>query len=269
VKTIPIKKAKTMVHFADNYLINPTNPVTVNLIGVGGTGSQVLTGLARMHQSLLSLGHAGLLVRVYDDDRVTAANLGRQLFAEAELGFLKADALINRINRFFGTGWKAMPYRFCEAEADKIQPAQITLSCVDTVQARFEIAAMLQQAAKANKYMRDKPLYWMDFGNSRFTGQVVLATLNKIPQPASKKYLPCAELLLITDEYHSLLQTAKEDNTPSCSLAEALSKQDLFINSVLANMGCSLLWQLFREGMVRHRGFFLNIGDFPAQPIAV
>ena len=31
------------VHYIDNYLINPQHPVTVNLIGAGGTGSQVLT----------------------------------------------------------------------------------------------------------------------------------------------------------------------------------------------------------------------------------
>ena len=35
------------VHYIDNYLINPQHPVTVNLIGAGGTGSQVLTCLAR------------------------------------------------------------------------------------------------------------------------------------------------------------------------------------------------------------------------------
>ncbi len=269
MKTTQIKTTKIRVHFADNYLINPTNPVTVNLIGAGGTGSQVLTGLARMHQSLLALNHAGLLVRVYDDDKVTAANLGRQLFAASELGCLKAEALINRINRFFGTGWKAIPYKFCAAQAEHIHPAQITMTCVDTVEARFEIAAILKQQAKANRYGRDKPLYWMDFGNGRYTGQAVLSTLNKIQQPASKKYQPCAELPWITDEYQSLLQEAKQDNTPSCSLAEALTKQDLFINSALAHMGCSLLWNLFREGMVQHRGFFLNIGEFRAQPIRI
>ena len=36
------------VHYIDNYLVNPQHPVTVNLIGAGGTGSQVLTCLARL-----------------------------------------------------------------------------------------------------------------------------------------------------------------------------------------------------------------------------
>jgi len=87
----------TAIHFTDNYLINPTNPVTVTLIGAGGTGSQLLTALARMNHALVALGHAGLHVSLYDDDVVTEANLGRQLFADAELGQYKAAALINRI----------------------------------------------------------------------------------------------------------------------------------------------------------------------------
>jgi hypothetical protein len=52
-------------------------------------------------------------------------------------------------------------------------------------------------------------------------------------------------------------------------LAEALEKQDLFINSTLANLGASLLWQMFREGMLYNRGFFVNLKDFRTQPLKV
>ena len=45
------------VHYIDNYLINPQHPVTVNLIGAGGTGSQVLICLARLDVTLRALGH--------------------------------------------------------------------------------------------------------------------------------------------------------------------------------------------------------------------
>ncbi|HUH25679.1 MAG TPA: hypothetical protein VLY87_03570, partial [Flavobacterium sp.] len=66
-----------------------------------------------------------------------------------------------------------------------------------------------------------------------------------------------------------LKQSEQQDDTPSCSLAEALEKQDLFINSSLTQMGCSLLWSLFRNGMTEYRGFFLNLKDFRLQPIPV
>ena len=98
---------KPTVHFVDNDLLNPTNPISVNLIGAGGTGSKVLTALAEMNHSLIELRHAGLQVRLWDDDIITSANLGRQRFAESETGLYKSVALINRVNRFFGTSWKS------------------------------------------------------------------------------------------------------------------------------------------------------------------
>ncbi len=72
-------------------------------------------------------------------------------------------------------------------------------------------------------------------------------------------------------EFDELLKRSEEaDNTPSCSLPEALDKQDLYINSSLAQMGCSLLWSLFRHGMTENRGFFHNLDKtFITQPIKV
>ena len=104
--------AKTAVHFTDNYLLNPTNPISVNLIGAGGTGSKVLTALMEINESLIALGHAGLQVRLWDDDVITSANLGRQRFAESETGLYKSVALINRCNRWAGTNWKAETVKF-------------------------------------------------------------------------------------------------------------------------------------------------------------
>ncbi len=256
---------KPKAHFTAPELLNPTNPITVFLIGAGGTGSQVLTALARMSHSLQALGHAGLEVSLWDDDIVTEANRGRQLFAECEVGLSKAAALITRTNRFFGTGWKAVNNKF-DSESG-VAKAVIYLSCVDTVAARFEIATVLQGADNRNHYA-DAPRYWMDFGNGKDTGQVVLSTIGAVKQPISEKFVTIASLPFVTEEFGELLRHSETDNDmPSCSLAEALEKQDLFINSSLAQMGCSLLWQLFREGMVSQRGFFLNLKDFKATPL--
>jgi len=262
---------QTAIHIVDNYLLNPTNPLTVNLIGAGGTGSQMLTALARMNHALIALGHAGLQLNLYDDDKITEANLGRQLFADAELGLYKSVALINRVNRFFGTNWKAVCQTF---DADKVQrmpdkgKANLYISCVDTVAARFGIAKLLMDL-EFGRYERNKPLYWMDMGNSRYTGQVILSTINEIKQPDSKLYRTIPVLPMVTEEFKELLEAETENQEPSCSLAEALEKQDLYINSAVANMGASLLWQLFREGMTENRGFFINLKEFRTQPLKV
>jgi len=67
-----------------------------------------------------------------------------------------------------------------------------------------------------------------------------------------------ARLSMITDEFDELLkQSEQTDGTPSYSLAEALEKQDLYINATLAQMGCLLLWNMFRYGMTENRVFSL------------
>ena len=151
---------KPKVHFTDESLIYPTNPVTVNLIGARGTGSKVLTALMEMNHSLIELGHAGLQVRLWDDDTVAEANIGRQRFAEGEVGLPKAVALINRANRWSGTNWKAEVSRFERDAFGKVnEPMQSTLyiSCVDNVESRFEIAEILNELKHYSSAKTKKP----------------------------------------------------------------------------------------------------------------
>ena len=263
---------KIKVHFTDNYLINPTNPIAVNMIGAGGTGSKVLTGLMEMNHSLIALGHAGLQIRLWDDDIITEANLGRQRFADSETGLYKSVALINRANRWSGTNWKSETVKFERDSLGRLPEhggASIFISCVDNVKARFEIADILT-GLNNNYTYSNCPRYWIDFGNSQHTGQIILSSIGKIKQPNSEKYEPVDNLPFITEEFADLLkQSETNDDAPSCSLAEALDKQDLYINGVLAQMGCSLLWELFRNGLIETRGLFLNLKNLRSQPIPV
>ncbi len=258
-------------HFTDNYLINPPHPVTVNLIGGGGTGSQVLTCLARLDVTLRALGHPGLFVKLYDPDTVSGPNIGRQLFSESEIGLNKAQCLISRINNFFGNDWGAEPHYYpALAEETKSKDmANVFITCTDNTKSRLTLWEILKQARKIGLYDRQKPLYWMDFGNGQTYGQVLLGTVSrKIKQPHSKLYKPTAWLSVIT-EYTNYTQVKAEDSGPSCSLAEALEKQDLFINSTLAQLGCNILWKMFRNGIIEHRGAYLNLDTMKVNPISI
>jgi PRTRC genetic system ThiF family protein len=266
MKTLPA------MHFADNYLLNPTNALMVNLIGAGGTGHRLLTELARMHVSLQALGHPGLQVSLFDDDKVTTANMGRQMFAQTEIGRYKAVVLIERVNRFCGTNWKAVTEKFGTQTLHLLPGkgrANIYITCVDTVKARFDIATALQKISMTGGNDRAKALYWMDLGNSRYTGQLVLSTLTDIKQPESERFSPVGHLPMVTDEFRELLEAVDDTDEPSCSQAEALKKQDLYINTTLANYGASLLWQLLQAGMVECRGVFVNIRNFRTTPLKV
>jgi PRTRC genetic system ThiF family protein len=261
----------TAIHIADNYLISPANPIVTNLIGVGGTGSRMLSELAAMHAALQALGHPGLMVHAYDDDRITAPNLGRQRFAESELGLYKSVAAINRINRFYGSDWKAVPCKFDSRHSHKMLGggmANLYISCVDSASARFAIASFLDNISYS-RYQRSKPLYWMDLGNSKDTGQVILSTVRPIKQPESVLYRTVAALPKITEEFKDLLAAQQDDNEPSCSFEEAITKQDLFINPVVAAYAAKLLFQLFRTGMTDTRGVFINLKNFKTEPLKV
>ena len=260
------------IHYTDRYLLNPYHPVTVFVIGAGGTGSQVATGLARMSVALQALGHPGLHVTVFDPDTVTEANIGRQLFNGSELGLNKAAALVTRINRFFGFSWEAKGQRYpLKASADREEPAlaNIIVTCTDNTRSRMNLWRFLKKHREHTSNNERSPIYWMDFGNTQTTGQVIMGTvLKKIRQPASTLYEAVGSLKVIT-RFVKYARVKEEDSGPSCSLAEALEKQDLFINSTLAQLGDNILWKMFRNGMIEHHGVYLNLATMKVNPISI
>ena len=257
------------IHFTDRYLLNPRHPVTVFVIGAGGTGSQVITNLARMSMALQALGHPGLHVTVFDPDTVSQANIGRQLFSETELGLNKAVSLVTRINRFFGYAWTAEPQCFPSRNYSENNTANIIITCTDNIRSRLTLWKFLKKVRKENSSDHSDPIYWMDFGNAQTTGQVLVGNIrSKISQPASSEYLPMPRMNVITEEV-SYSTIREEDSGPSCSLTEALRKQDLFINSTLAHIGCDLLWRMFKEGKTLYRGAYVNLETLKVTAIPV
>jgi PRTRC genetic system ThiF family protein len=248
------------IHYTEPYILDPTHRVTVNLIGAGGTGSRALTALGCIDRSLYALGHPGLHVTVFDPDIVTEANIGRQLFSPSDRGLNKANVLVTRINRFLSLDWEAVPELF----PDYAEPVNITVSCVDTAKARIDIAGKLSGTPEGADHGR--PLYWLDFGNTVNTGQVVLGTLTDIKQPPAGEYETVSSLKTVA-ELFDLASVDEKASGPSCSLAEALQRQDLFINSSLAQLGCNLLWKLISAGSIDMQGLYLNLETMKVNPI--
>jgi len=252
-----------MKHIINSKLL--TGQVRIALVGCGGTGSQMLTGLARLHTAMLALGHpGGIAVTAYDPDVISKSNVGRQLYSPSDVGQNKAVLLVHRLNAFFGLGWKAVPSRFESTTFGYNDRPHIIIGCVDTKAARREIADFT---------FNNPTHYWLDAGNKESVGQVVLG------QPAFRHDqrkrvdrqmdLPCVHVLFpeIMDE------SEPEDDTPSCSLAESLEKQSLFINQQVATCALQLLWQLFRNGGLDTHGAFVNLTSgfvtpLPIDPVA-
>ncbi len=251
-------------HFVHPYILDPAHPLTVALVGAGGTGSQVLTSLGRMNYALRELGHPGLHVKVYDADIVTPANCGRQLFSPIEVGRNKAEVLTSKLNMFFGTSWESIP----EMYGEYTEHTNIVVSCVDTVVSRLVIEKNLERPSKLGQrgFDMQRNYYWMDFGNTQSTGQVILGTLRDIS--TGNKRSNVGKLRCVTD-FFNLKKVNEKDSGPSCSLAEALTKQDLFINSTLAQIGMAILWKMFTNGVLDVQGAFLNLDTMRVNPIKV
>lgn len=234
-----------------------SRPVRIALIGCGGNGSQMLTGLARLNHAITALGHPGLEVTVYDPDTVSEANMGRQLFGAFDVGASKAHVLVNRINAFFGLNWEAVHSRFDDTAQ---RQAGMAIACVDSARARHEIH---------HKLRRQGVHYLMDLGNRAADGQVLLGELFEgragMAAPADSARLPSPYDVL--PELVDL--QAKEDDTPSCGLAEALERQELFVNQSVVTPALSILWEFFRHGKLTWHGAFVNLRTGSMRPLNV
>ena len=236
--------------------------VHVALAGAGGSGSLMLSGLARLDCAIRALGHPGLDVTVYDPDDVSEANLGRQLFAPADVGHNKAAVLVTRSNAWYGTRWWAVPHEFDPEEHRPGAPAVgIVVTCVDSARARVRIGKQLGA-------LHMTPYYWLDLGNRAADGQVVLG----IP-PHDDEHRRYVYRLPTVLEIYPELQTAEKlldrDPAPSCSLAQALERQELFVNQAVVTPALELLWLLFRYGRTSWCGAFVNLRTGRMAPLPV
>ena len=231
--------------------------VRVLVIGCGGSGSAIATGLPYLHQAMLVAGHPdGLHVTIMDGDIISPTNCVRQPFCSTEIGLAKAVVLVSRLNLFWGLHWTAVPDHLT-ARTD-ISNFDIVIGCVDTRAARQLIQNRVQNS-------RSRIAYWLDLGNSADTGQFVLG------QPLNCRNRRSAVRLRTASELFAEIvdPTLDDDGVPSCSALEALERQEPFVNQVLAYHALALLTHLFRYGRIEHHGAFVNVRENRVQPISI
>jgi PRTRC genetic system ThiF family protein len=228
-------------------------PIRILLVGCGGNGAQMLMGLASLDTALRAISSRSLDVTVVDDDIVTEANLGRQPFYRCDIGNSKARTLTERINLAHGLAWRAVHGR--APGAISIDGADILISCVDTASGRRALGGAI-----AN--IKDTPVYWMDLGNRASDGQYLIGCL------ARASHVQHERLPTVLEHFPELADDSlPDDDTPSCSVAEALERQSLFVNRVLASHALALLFDLLGRGSIGHAGAFLNLASGQAVPI--
>ncbi|AGG89049.1 PRTRC system ThiF family protein [Rhodanobacter denitrificans] len=226
-------------------------PIRVLLAGAGGNGSMLADGLARLDCALRAQGHPGMAVTVYDDALVREANIGRQRFTHVDVGHPKATLLVHRLNGFYGVSWEAEVQRLPESPPR----ADLVIGCVDLGWYRHALG-------KANAKRQTDALY-LDLGNGASRGQVFLGHLG---QPQSGLRLPN-----IYDLYGDGLLTGDDGDLPSCSLAEALTRQRWSINPLVAQVALTMLDDLLHRGGLDVHGAYvrldpLSVTSLPIDP---
>jgi PRTRC genetic system ThiF family protein len=229
--------------------------VRITVVGCGGTGSAIAGGLPYLHQSMLALGHPhGLHVTLVDGDRVSRTNCVRQPFSESEIGLHKAIVLATRINLFWGLGWNGVPEFMDETWREE---TDILIGCVDSRKAR---KMMTQSAAYGNCY------YMLDIGNNSDSGQFILGQ----PENSRNKRYPF-RLPTAAELFPEIINPKldEKDDLPSCSVVQALERQEAYINQALAYQALAMLARLFRYGSLSHHGGFLSLSRGSMSPLPV
>ena len=250
-----------MEHVIDTELLQKR--VQVHLVGVGGNGAQMAACLARLDIAMKELGHPfGLHVKAFDADRVSEANVGRQLYSRSDIGRLKAVVTIHRLNQFYGLDWESHPCRYEDAEWNTYRTdADIVISCVDTRSARRHLHQRLFQP-----YGRCH--YWLDLGNREAQAQAILGQVPgtyRRQQKDQVSRLPC-----VTELFPDLLdENTPDDNAPSCSVRMSLASQGLFINDVVVRFAAHMLYELFSKGRIAQHGVMVNLDSKRSGPIEI
>ena len=235
--------------------------VRMLIVGCGGTGSAFLSGLPYLHQAMLAQGHPyGLSITVMDGDLISPHNCVRQPFSQSEIGLNKGIVLMSRINLFWGLKWTAIPRPFtCKtltAPCAALRPDMV-VGCVDTGAAR----AIIAQSTGG----RSGVGYWLDIGNNASSGQFILGEPRNARNKRSR-----TRLRTVAELFSEVTDLALDaDAEPSCSAAEALDRQESFVNAVLAQQALALLARLFRYGEILHHGAFVDVASSRSVPIAI
>ena len=243
-----------MSYTVNGYLANPNHAITITVIGCGGTGSLLIPRLAKMNFALKHLNnHPGFHVKVYDFDKIEYNNVGRQNFFEPDIGDYKSVNIIEKCNIAYGTNWEAEI-----TEHNGVIDSNIVFTCVDDIKVREFIHDRGRIAIKKERTIYDQGLYWIDCGNGKDFGQVVLSDLydNKLK-----------DVFDIFSDYKN--QDPADQKFRGCSYIEKFEEQELFINDFIATEAVDLFWRMIRTRTIDSQGVIINQNNFKKQPLKI
>lgn len=240
-----------------HFVMPQFDAVNLVLVGCGGTGSHLASGLGALAVELKARNLAVSLSFV-DHDTVEPKNVGRQLFTPADIGRNKAHVLAERITSAYRLPVNVFdkPIQDLDLVLTKTATLNLLVGAVDNHAAR---RALHDSVAGA-----DGKLFWLDCGNENHSGQIVLGNVvdarnfKRSVQMHMLGALPAASLV-----YPEIVKAPKRPigRTPrnaSCAELTAAGEQSLMINRLVAAWALSLLHDFLIARAVTYFALALN-----------
>lgn len=247
------------------------------LVGCGGTGSWLAPHLPRIAR-ILQTYEKMVSVKFVDPDTVEDKNVWRQHFCLAEVGRNKAEALAMR----YSLAWGKVNITACPGpynaekhimqtddfpgesyyRTSKDRVTVVVIGCVDNADARQAISQTLADQHKGH-------IWWLDCGNTKTTGQVLLG--NETNSQSLREawglegyctVLPAPHLqhpeLLINDAPPTEKESGQRKKM-SCAEIAQFEMQSLTINQTVANLAADYLLRMLVTGNLNRMATYVNL----------
>lgn len=222
------------------------------LVGCGGTGSWLSSGIARLAWELQRIGRK-VEVQFWDFDRIEAQNVSRQCFSPCEVSMYKAEVLALRYAAAWGVEITSYLQPFDPRRLEPgvhsystyhQRPLTVLLGAVDNATARRTIATALE-----NNDQHAPCVWWIDAGNSQASCQVLIGSHNQPKELQHAFNLSCNALPSPILQHPELLQPLPEELPDvsarmSCAELVAANVQSVTINKLAASLAEDALIRL-------------------------
>lgn len=241
------------------------------VVGAGGTGSYVIPAIARLMFELKESQNKPVEMLIVDPDVVESGNIPRSNFCSAEIGSFKAQSLAKRITLAWGLECHYANEMFdgekhLATQSHDYRSLKVIVGCVDNHLARRDIQLAIGNH-RGYRSSDDAPdLWWIDGGNGRSSGQVLVGSNTKKIKPALHftgtsicRSLPAPSLV-----HPDLLDAEKKVKSAdrerlSCPDRIRLGEQSLNINQRVAVEMAEMLTEMFLTRSLRRFASYFDL----------
>lgn len=249
------------------------------IVGAGGTGSFLIPAIARLIFELKQQSDKPVAMMVVDPDVVENGNIPRSNFCAAEVGRFKAQTLAERITMAWGLETKFSCEKFdaekhLKESASDYRSLSVIAGCVDNYLARKDIHNAIDGFRGYSS--SDAPnLWWIDGGNGRSSGQVLLGSNTKRIKPEQHftgtsicRSLPAPSLIhrdLLTEETTS--PETERLEALSCPDRVRLGEQSMNINQRVAVEMADMLTAMFLTRSLKRFASYFDLESGTARSL--